>query len=215
MTNRPILYLMLLALSLVMPICAQAQEQTMKDYQKNNEKYRQDIVKIEAYLNSLKTFAAGFTQKADDGEVTTGMFYLSRPGKLRWDYDPPHKIIIIAKGALLTYYDAELDQVSHVGIDDNLAGFLTQEKISFSKGVEITNVVKEKGAIAITVDQADKKDEGKLTMVFLESTTVELEKLIVLDAAGKLTTVTFQGATPNAPVDSSLFVLPAIHHNKK
>ncbi len=110
----------------------------------------QDIQKIEQYLNNITTLTAPFEQEDSTGGKASGIFYLARPGRLRWDYEPPTPILIVAKGSLVAYYDKELDEVSHVSLDDTLAGFLTRKNISFGDdGVKIAGFEKKNGEILI------------------------------------------------------------------
>jgi outer membrane lipoprotein-sorting protein len=172
--------------------------------------YKNDLVKIENYLNSIKTAVAPFTQISDEDGKAEGTFYLSRPGKLRWEYNPPTPILIIAKGSLLSYYDSELNQVSHISLDENLSGFLTRENISFnSKDITILDFVKENGNIAITISQTDKQDEGKLTLKFSEN-NITLLGMSITDAIGKNTDIAFDTIIYDKPLDKKLFILPRV-----
>src|SRR5476649_722580 len=69
--------------------------------------------KVQTYLNKLTTVQADFLQISPEGNESTGKFFLSRPGKMRWQYNPPVPVLIIVSGGILSYYDAELDQISH------------------------------------------------------------------------------------------------------
>lgn len=174
-----------------------------------------DIDKIEQYLNNINTLTAPFEQEDSTGGRAEGMFYLSRPGKLRWDYYPPTPILIVAKGSLVAYYDKELDEVSHVSLDNTMAGFLTRSKISFGDdGVKILGFEKDNGQIRITISQNKKEEQGNLTMVFDEKNT-ELLRMEVVDSIGKTTIVRFQTAVYNKPIDKSLFSLPMVKQRKR
>ena len=187
---------------------AQAQENAPS--QKEIEIYQRDIATIEHYLNKITTLVSSFTQIDSENNVSQGTFYLSRPGKLRWEYFPPSPILIIAKGSMLTYYDSELDQVSHISLDDNLSGFLTQKVISFSdENIKIISYFKDDKEISITIAQKDKEEEGQLTLVF-SSDSFELTKMKILDAIGKETKVSFDTIVYDKPLDSQLFSLPKI-----
>lgn len=174
-----------------------------------------DIEKIEKYLNGIVTLAAPFEQEDSTGGKAEGMFYLSRPGKLRWDYYPPTPILIVAKGSLVAYYDKELDEVSHVSLDDTLAGFLTRPKISFGDdGVKVTGFEKKNGEIQVSISQNKKEEQGNLTMVFDDKIT-DLVRMEVVDSIGKNTIVRFQTMVYNKPLDKELFVLPRVQPKKK
>ena len=172
--------------------------------------YKNDIKRIEKYLNDIKTLVAPFTQVSSDDGNADGTFYLSRPGKLRWEYNPPTPILIIAKGSLLTYYDSELNQVSHISLDDGLSVFLTRENISFtSNDITIKKFVKENGRIKVTIVQKHKEEEGALTLRFSEE-KIGLLGLKIEDAIGKVTTIDFITTVYDKPISKKLFSLPKI-----
>ena len=75
---------------------------------------RRTVSQAERYLNDIKTLQARFIQESSNGGVAQGRIYLSRPGKLRFEYDPPTPILIVSSGLVVTYYDRELEQVSEV-----------------------------------------------------------------------------------------------------
>ncbi|MDA0781554.1 MAG: outer membrane lipoprotein carrier protein LolA [Rickettsiales bacterium] len=172
--------------------------------------YQNDIERIENYLNAIKTLVAPFTQTSSDDGNADGTFYLSRPGKLRWEYNPPTPILIIAKGSLLTYYDSELNQISHISLDDGLSGFLTRENISFgSNDISILKFTKENGKIEITISQKQKEEEGNLTLRFSDE-TAKLLGMTVTDAIGKTTTIDFITLVYDKPISTKLFSLPKV-----
>ncbi len=77
----------------------------------------QGEIYLENFLAETKTLTAHFQQTlhADDGEIiqqTEGMFYLSRPGKFRWNYQAPYEQVIVSDGDRIWIYDVELQQVT-------------------------------------------------------------------------------------------------------
>lgn len=192
-----------------------AVDKKVEQKKQNVESHSADIQKIEQYLNGITTLAAPFIQEDSEGTKAEGMFYLSRPGKLRWDYYPPTPILIVAKGSLVAYYDKELDEVSHVSLDDTLAGFLTRPKISFGDdGVKVLNFEKKTGEIRITISQNNKEEQGNLTMIFDEKVK-DLVRMEVIDSIGKTTIVQFQAMVYNKELDKDLFVLPRVKTKKR
>ena len=47
------------------------------------------VDELNTYLNSLQSVTARFTQESADGSTATGLFYLQKPGKMRFEYDAP------------------------------------------------------------------------------------------------------------------------------
>lgn len=199
---------LILSIFISVSACAEGKPEDIK---KSSSAYNtEDIQKIEKYLNDINTLAAPFEQEDSSGAKTTGTFYLARPGRLRWDYDLPTPILIVAKGSLVAYYDKELDEVSHISLDDTMAGILTKQKISFSEdGAKILGLQKKDDEIHITITQNKKEDQGKLTMVF-KASNIDLLRMEVVDSIGKTTIVRFKNLVYNKPLEKELFILPRV-----
>lgn len=190
-----------------------ADEHSVLSEQKVTKK--SDVKRIEAYLNGLTTLVADFIQTAPDGRESTGTFFLSRPGKLRWQYNPPVPILIVANDSILSYYDYELKQLSHTSPTSSLAGFLTRKTIEFSGDIKVESIKKEAGVIRVTISQKDKKDQGKLTMTF-NNDPISLKKLIVTDSLNEETTIMLSDIKQGIALDKKLFIIqdPKIFKNR-
>jgi outer membrane lipoprotein-sorting protein len=92
---------------------------------------RAELLKLENYLNSLQHIVAKFVQVDANGNTQRGNFFLSRPGKLKWDYVEPKRISILFKSNKIFYHDKGLDQRSEYKTQDSLLYFLIAPKISF------------------------------------------------------------------------------------
>lgn len=177
------------------------------------------VTQIEDYLTGIKTIVADFVQIAPDGGLVSGKFYLQRPGKMRWQYEPPTPILMVANGKFLIFYDYELDQISHIPLQDTLAGFLARDKITFGGDVIVTNIEEGAGSLRITVVQKEKPKDGSLTLEFATN-PVQLRNMLVYDAAGQQTTVALNNARYDIPLDESLFIFdetrkPRIGKNRR
>ncbi|MDX2072907.1 MAG: outer membrane lipoprotein carrier protein LolA [Alphaproteobacteria bacterium] len=169
------------------------------------ENNRFTIERIERYLSGISTIVSDFTQVAPDGSLTNGKFYMSRPGKMRWQYNPPTPVLMVSSGTELIFYDYELEQLSHIPLDGSLISFLAQDKITFGGDVGITHFENEASAIRIEVAQKDKPTEGKLMLEFSDK-PLTLRNMVVTDATGQTTTVALQNAKFGSEIDPELFV---------
>lgn len=168
----------------------------------------------EEYLNGIKTVTSEFIQEAPSGDVSTGTFFLSRPGKLRWQYNPPVPILIIGNKGTITYYDAELDEVSYVKDKDTLASFLTRKAIQFSGDIEVVAATSENRILRITLALKDKKDEGTMTLVFEEAPFL-LRKIEISDPAENRTSINLNNPQFGVAIDDKLFTFKNPRFNKK
>lgn len=161
--------------------------------------------RIARYLSELKSLKADFNQTSPDGSHATGTFFLKRPGKMRWQYNPPVPVLMLSNGDFLTYIDFELEQVTHLPLDSSLAGFLAQETIRFDgKGVAVADLRKGAGTIALTLVQSADPEEGRLTLLFSDNPLI-LKGLAMLDQAGQYTEISLTQSELNPDLDERLF----------
>lgn len=166
---------------------------------------KEAVVAVEKYLSSLTSLVASFHQTEADGRTATGKFFLKRPGKMRWQYDPPAPILLVSNGKTITYYDADLDQVNYIPVDESLAGFMAQPVIKLdSDTTKLTDVSWKDGIIRTTIIRRDKPEEGSLTMVFTDK-PVTIQKIITRDGAGQKNTVAFENGRLGIVLPDDLF----------
>jgi outer membrane lipoprotein-sorting protein len=162
------------------------------------------IKKVEEYLNKLFTLKSRFLQATSNGDYTEGTFYLSRPGKMRIEYDPPAQLLIVADGTWLIYNDIELDQITHYPLGMTNANVLLKEKVSFLRDdLTVSKVENTMGVIGITVTPSE-EDSGQVTLVFSDK-PLELKKWVVVDPLGITTSVSLLSTQRNITLDPKLF----------
>lgn len=164
-----------------------------------------DIARVEGYLNGIGTLQARFLQVAPDGTYAEGTVYLSRPGRMRLDYDPPVPILVVANGHFLIYHDKELKQTSYVGLDQTPAGILLRSQVKLDGGKDIRVVAVERGAsvLNVTLRQPDGAN-GDLVLVFSDS-PFALKQWKVIDPQGAVTQVSLFQTQTNLAVDPRKF----------
>lgn len=163
--------------------------------------------KVESYLESISTIKADFVQIAPGGDLASGKFFLKRPGRMRWQYDPPVPVVMVSTGNLLRYYDYELNQISDIPLDGTLAGFLAKDDISFdAKVIKVIDATAKDGVVRVKIEQAGKPEEGSLTMEFNEA-PLKLRNLILVDAEGKQTNISLNNAQYGMKLANDLFVI--------
>ena len=163
------------------------------------------VKKAEAYLNGVSTLKARFVQLDADGASHEGDLYISRPGKMRLVYDPPTPMLMVADGKFLIYVDKEMDDVSHIDLDDTPAGLMLKANLSFTDpAVKLIKVAQGPGTVEITASQTKDPTAGQLTFVFSDG-PFELKQWRVVDAQKKEVRVTLFNPTLGAKLDGKLF----------
>ncbi len=162
------------------------------------------VGQAEAYLNGIHTLQSKFVQVAPDGRQATGTFFLSRPGRMRLEYDRPIKDFVVADGSFIFYWDGEMRQQSSAPIGSTLADFILRKSIRLSGDVTITNVFQTPGAIEVSLTETKDAGKGTLTLVF-EDHPFQLRKWRVLDAQGLTTEVALLNPRTDVSFDNSMF----------
>jgi outer membrane lipoprotein-sorting protein len=163
-----------------------------------------ELQRFAAYLNGIRTMTARFRQIANNGAVSTGKLWVARPGRMRFEYDSPNPITLLADSTYVYYWDKELKQASKYELRSTPAWFLLREPISFGGDVVVTSIQHAGAAIGVTVVESAQSDAGSLTLVFTEN-PLTLRQWIVVDQQGKTTTVTLSDLQFGMALDPTLF----------
>lgn len=174
------------------------------------EQYQNDLQDIEKFLNNITNLTATFTQKTSDS-IVEGKFYLSRnnqsAGKMRIEYSSDPKIIIVVNGAILSYHDVELDEISRLSTNTTPASFLTRPNISFqSKDIEITNVIKDDNEIRVSLLKKNRKEAGEFSLIF-KTSPLEFIRMEVKNELDQIISVSLKNIDFNSSIPNKYFVI--------
>jgi outer membrane lipoprotein-sorting protein len=165
-----------------------------------------ELALIEDYLNSIRTVLSGFSQYSSNGGRAEGTLYLSRPGKLRVEYQPPVPVLVIADGTFLIYYDRNLEQVSYIPLGSTPASILLDKQISLSDDkVTVTGFERSDDQTLISLVRTDNPGEGSITLAFGQR-PLALQQWSVTDAQGIVTVVSLVAPRFDVELDRKLFV---------
>ncbi|MBI2707921.1 MAG: outer membrane lipoprotein carrier protein LolA [Proteobacteria bacterium] len=162
--------------------------------------------KYENYLNELKTLSGEFTQTNSKGQSVTGTIQISRPGKMRLDYNPPSSLLIVADGKWLVTYDKEADETSYVSLDNTPAAFILRPYIQFSGDVAITSIIPKGNATEISLIRKEDPDAGYISLVFANN-PISLKEWSVVDPQGIKTRVVLSKIDSNVDLHPGLFMI--------
>jgi outer membrane lipoprotein-sorting protein len=163
-----------------------------------------ELQRIAAYLNGIRTMTARFQQIANNGGLTTGQVWVARPGRMRFEYEPPNAITLLADSTSVYYRDKQLNQTSKYDLRSTPAWFFLRDPISFGADVIVTRF-EHAGAVArVTVVETEQPDAGSLTLVLSEN-PLTLRQWTVVDQQAKTTTVTLSGLQFGMALDPKLF----------
>ena len=163
------------------------------------------IQRVQDYLNSLHTLTARFTQVAPNGAVTRGTAWLERPGRMRFQYDPPSPLLLVAGHGFVLFSDTQLGQTTNIPIGQTPLGILLAPRIELLGGaLRVTGIRRLPGELQLTLVRGANPGEGGLTLTFATD-PLSLRQWTVTDAQQQRTTVTLSDVRLGGTFDPSLF----------
>jgi outer membrane lipoprotein-sorting protein len=162
------------------------------------------LAPIEAYLNSIRTLKAHFLQTAPDGRVSQGTVWLERPGRMRFAYDPPTPLLLVAGNGMLVFHDSQLGQTSNIPLSQTPLGILLADQVRLSGPVKVTSLQRLPGMITVTLVRTASIGDGSLTLVFADN-PLALRQWSVIDAQRQETRVTLSDVQLGGHFKDSLF----------
>ena len=166
---------------------------------------RADLARVADYLNGIHTMTARFEQVSSNGGTASGRLWIERPGRMRFEYDPPSPVLLIADRFYLYYIDRQLVQTSEVGLKFTPAWFLLRDDIAFDSDLVVTRFARGADMMRITIVERNDPDQGTLTIAFSDK-PLQLRQWTILDRQGKRTTVTISDMQFGMALDPKLFV---------
>jgi outer membrane lipoprotein-sorting protein len=152
-----------------------------------------ELQRIAGYLNGIRTMTARFQQTAANGGVSGGRLWVSRPGRMRFEYERPATLALLADAGFVYQWDKELKQTTKIELRSTPAWFILKDPVNFGPDV-----------IRVTVVEAAHPDLGSLTMVFTEN-PLSLRQWTVVDQQGRRTTVSLSDVQTGVALDPRLF----------
>ncbi len=169
---------------------------------------REDLERIERYLNNVRTMTARFLQSTSEGGYAEGTLFISRPGRLRIEYDPPVPVLIVSDGEWIHYFDEEIRQVNRLRLSETPAQLLVRNRLQLGEKVRVVGFERGPGTIRVTLEDMDHPDAGRLTLVFADRPLM-LRQWKVTDAQGVETTVAIYDTHKDVPLNPTLFEFEA------
>jgi len=165
-----------------------------------------DLRRISNYLNSNETLAGDFVQVGPDGEVNEGRFYLRRPGRVRFEYEPPNPALVVSDGFWVGVTDTRLKTVDRYPLSDTPLHLLLKEDVDLAREGAVKKIERAANQMRVTAVNPDNPSQGSITLVFTDN-PLELRQWIVVDQQGLITTVALREMRSNISLKPDLFVI--------
>jgi outer membrane lipoprotein-sorting protein len=196
--NRRALLLSALLLAFAAPALADPHAAVLSDAD------QAALQQVQDYLNGLRSLKGRFLQTAPDGQTAQGTAWLERPGRMRFEYDPPSPLLLVAGHGLVVFHDAKLGQTTNIPMGQTPLGLLLRDKVSLTGDVTVTDFVRQPGQMQVTAVKTASPGDGSLTLM-LNADPLALVGWSVVDAQGQETRIRLSDVVLGGTYPEKLF----------
>ena len=161
---------------------------------------------ISSYLNRIQTASTEFTQVNDDGSLSTGTLYIKRPGRMRFDYNPPEKLLVMAGGGQVGLYDgrSNLKTAERYPLKRTPLNLILERNVDLARRNMVVGHDFDGTATVVTAQDPEHPEYGTIQLKFT-SNPIELRQWVIRDGQGATTTVILGQLTLGGELPASLF----------
>ena len=147
------------------------------------------LAEISSYFGTFRTAEAEFTQVNGDGSISTGTLYLKRPGRMRFEYDPPVEQLVLAGAGKVAIFDGRSNVANEeYPLSETPLSIILAERVDLTRSGMVTGHGSEGATTHVTAMDPERPEIGTLKLVFTEN-PVELRQWVVINGTGEETTV--------------------------
>jgi len=161
--------------------------------------------KVSAYLSSLQNLSGNFVQVGPDGSRTTGNFYLQKPGKIRFEYDDPSPIALVADGTSVIVRDRRLATQDVYPLSQTPLRYLLASKLDLLRDTNVTSISADDLYVSITIEEKQAVTGTSRLTLMTGVKDGKLKQWTVTDPQGYDTTVAVYNLDTAKKLDPALF----------
>jgi outer membrane lipoprotein-sorting protein len=168
------------------------------------------IQKVSAYFNHMSDLKGLFVQTSADNKRAHGKFYVKRPGRFRFDYGAPSKLVILSDGEYLAIQDHDLKTDDRVALDQTPFRVLMRKDVDLLRDAHILEVQEVSDVIVLTLEDKNPDNPGRIKLYLAKKPELELKEWITTDTQGIETRVELTEVSRVDNLDPGLFTPPPI-----
>lgn len=165
-----------------------------------------DLTRISNYLNGIGTMEGNFVQVGPDGDLSEGLFYMRRPGRIRFEYQPPNPTLIVADGFWVGVYDTVDNTLDRFPLSETPLDLLLRDRVNLRDERAVQSIERSAGQLRVKAIDPDAPEQGSITMIFTDN-PLQLTQWIVLDGQGLATTVALSETRRNVKIPGDKFFI--------
>jgi outer membrane lipoprotein-sorting protein len=162
---------------------------------------------INAYLNSVRVMSGTFTQLAPDGTRSQGQFWVSKPGKLRFQYASPNPLELVADGRSLAVRNRKDNTQDLYFISQTPLRFLLADSINLIQDASLVGLYGDKDTVTVTLEEKSSIGGTARIALMFSATNSSLKQWTITDAQGYDTTVAIYDVDTKSQPNNKLFYI--------
>jgi outer membrane lipoprotein-sorting protein len=170
-----------------------------------NPTQRTQVDKVSSYLSSVQQLVGNFVQVGPDGSRMKGEFYMQKPGKVRFEYDPPSPIEIVADGQSVVVRDRKLATQDVYPLSQTPLRFLLSDRIDLLRETNVVAVRSDDVYVTVIIEERQALIGTSRLMMMLGAKDYQLKQWTVTDPQGYDTTVAISNLDTSKRPDPGLF----------
>lgn len=164
---------------------------------------------ISRYFNGFTTAEGEFTQINPDGSLATGRIFIRRPGRVRFEYDPPEESLVMAGGGQVAIFDGRSNQgPSQYPLSKTPLNLILERNVDFSNRNMVVGHTDDGTTTTVIAQDPDNPQYGSIRLVFSAGPT-ELRQWVIRDDTGAETTVILGNMRFGEDLSARLFNITA------
>ncbi len=157
-------------------------------------------------LNSFQRLQARFMQASPGGGRASGTVYIQRPGRMRFEYDPPATMLVVSDGSVVALRDTELRTTERTPLRSTPLNIILGATVDLERNARVLRVSQAGPWLMVTCSDRGGQTDGQIVLQFFGD-GAELRSWDVIDATGARTRITLSDITQPASFNRALFRL--------
>ncbi len=165
------------------------------------------VQKVSSYLTSLRTLVGDFVQIGPDGARTVGKFYIQKPGRMRFEYDSPSPIEIVADGSSVIVRDRDLDTRDSYPLSQTPLRYLLAEQIDLARDTNLVGISQDNAFISLIIEEQQLLVGTHRLVLMFNARDLKLRQWTITDPQGYQTTVAVYNLDTMHKPDPGVFAI--------
>jgi outer membrane lipoprotein-sorting protein len=165
------------------------------------------VDKISAYLSSLQSLTGDFVQIGPDGTRTVGKFFIQKPGRVRFEYEPPSPIDVVADGSNVAVRDRNLDTQDTYPLSQTPLRYLLADQIDLTNETNVVGVSQDNTFVSVTLEERQFLVGTNRLVLMFGAKDMQLRQWTITDPQGYETTVAVYNLDTTHKPDPGLFTI--------